>query len=71
MAASTRGRIKEIEDKLARRAEIIDPPKLAGRIRSLWRDRLSSLNTSTDEEVTYQLLGADEAEHRHRVIRSA
>src|ERR1700685_3286664 len=41
------GRIKEIEDKLAR-AEVIDPTKLAG--------------DDTNEESTYRILGADEAD---------
>lgn len=52
-------RIKDIEDKLAR-AEIIDPSKLHG-------DRISFgatvelSNIDTDEEVTYQIVGAEEA----------
>ena len=53
-------RIKEIEDRLSR-AEIIDPAKLSG-------DKISFgatvklFNTDTEEEVTYRLLGADEAD---------
>jgi transcription elongation factor GreA len=53
-------RIKEIEDRLSR-AEIIDPAKLSG-------DKISFgatvklVNTETEEEVTYRLLGADEAD---------
>jgi transcription elongation factor GreA len=53
-------RIKEIEDRLSR-AEIIDPAKLSG-------DKISFgatvklFNTETEEEVTYRLLGADEAD---------
>ena len=52
-------RIKDIEDKLAR-AEIIDPSKLHG-------DRISFgatvelSNVDTDEAVTYQIVGAEEA----------
>src|SRR5271169_4970525 len=52
-------RIKDIEDKLAR-AEIIDPSKLSG-------DKISFgatvelSNVDTDEAVTYQIVGADEA----------
>lgn len=53
------GRIKEIEAKLAL-AEVIDPTKLDGsKIAFGARIRLS--NTQTDEEVAYQLVGADEA----------
>jgi transcription elongation factor GreA len=53
-------RIKEIEDRLSR-AEVIDPAKLGG-------DKISFgatvklFNTETEEEVKYQLLGADEAD---------
>jgi transcription elongation factor GreA len=52
-------RIKDIEDKLAR-AEIIDPSKLHG-------DRISFgatvelSNIDTEEAVTYQIVGAEEA----------
>jgi transcription elongation factor GreA len=54
------GRIKELEDKLAR-AEIIDPSKLAGD-KVAFGATVKLLNTSTDEEVTYRILGADEAD---------
>jgi transcription elongation factor GreA len=54
------GRIKEIEDKLAR-AEVIDPKKLAGdKVAFGCTVRLS--NTQTDEEVTYRIVGADESD---------
>lgn len=53
-------RIKDIEDKLAR-AEVIDPSKLSGdRVRFGATVRL--LNLDTDEEITYQIVGADEAD---------
>jgi transcription elongation factor GreA len=51
--------IKDIEDKLSR-AEVIDPTKLAGsKIR--FGASVTLLNTDTDDEVTYQIVGADEA----------
>jgi transcription elongation factor GreA len=51
--------IKELEDKLAR-CEVIDPGKLSGdRIR--FGATVSLANTDTDERVTYQIVGADEA----------
>jgi transcription elongation factor GreA len=51
--------IKDIEDKLAR-SEVIDPSKLSGeRIR--FGATISLSNTETDERVTYQIVGADEA----------
>ena len=54
------GRIKEIEDKLAR-AEVIDPSKLAGD-RVAFGAAVKVANSDTGEEVTYRILGADEAD---------
>lgn len=53
-------RIKDIEDKLGR-AEIIDPSKLSGS-RVSFGATVRLLNVSTDDEVTYQIIGADEAD---------
>ena len=51
--------IKDLEDKLAR-SEIIDPARLSGtRIR--FGATVSLANVDTDEKVTYQIVGADEA----------
>lgn len=51
--------IKDLEDKLAR-CEVIDPSKLSGdRIR--FGATVLLANTETDERVTYQIVGADEA----------
>jgi transcription elongation factor GreA len=51
--------IKDLEDKLAR-CEVIDPSKLSGdRIR--FGATVSLSNTETEERVTYQIVGADEA----------
>jgi transcription elongation factor GreA len=54
------GRIKEIEDKLAR-AEVIDTSKLAGD-RIAFGATIKLSNTDTGEEVTYRILGADESD---------
>lgn len=54
------GRIKEIEDKLAR-AEVIDPSKLAGD-RVAFGAAVKLANADTGEEVTYRILGVDEAD---------
>lgn len=54
------GRIKELEDKVAR-MEIIDPSKLAGD-KVAFGARVKLLNTTSEEEVTYRLVGADEAD---------
>jgi transcription elongation factor GreA len=52
--------IKDIEDKLAR-AEVIDPTKLSGdRIR--FGATVTMTNLDTDEETSYQIVGADEAD---------
>jgi transcription elongation factor GreA len=52
--------IKDIEDKLAR-AEIIDPSKLSGdRVRFGAHVKLTNLDT--DEDISYQIVGADEAD---------
>ncbi len=59
-------RIKDIEDKLAR-AEVIDPSKLSGD-----RVRFGAIvlltNLDTDEENTYQIVGADEADLKNGTI---
>jgi len=52
-------RIKDIEDKLAR-AEIIDPSKLSGDKVSFGAT-VELSNVDTDEAVTYQIVGAEEA----------
>src|SRR5271169_3618398 len=48
------GRVKEIEDKLAR-AEVIDPTKLAGD-RVAFGATVKLANTDTHEESTYRIL---------------
>ena len=54
------GRIRDIEDKLSR-AEVIDPAKLAGeRVAFGARVRLS--NVESGEEVTYHIVGPEEAD---------
>jgi transcription elongation factor GreA len=53
------GRVKEIENKLAR-AEVIDPSKLSGD-RVAFGATVKLSNTQTEEEVAYRLVGADEA----------
>lgn len=54
------GRIKDLENKLAL-AEIIDPAKLSGG-RIAFGATVSLMNTKTEEEVTYRIVGADEAD---------
>jgi transcription elongation factor GreA len=59
-------RIKDIEDKLAR-AEVIDPSKLSGDM-VRFGAFVTLTNLDTDEEQTYQILGADEADINHGSI---
>jgi len=59
-------RIKDIEDKLSR-AEVIDPTKLSGdRVR--FGATVMLTNLDTDEEATYQIVGADEADINQGLI---
>jgi transcription elongation factor GreA len=51
--------IKDLEDKLSR-SEVIDPARLSG-TRVQFGATVSLSNVDTDEEVTYQIVGADEA----------
>lgn len=52
--------IKQLEDKLAR-AEVIDPSKLGGS-KVAFGAWVKLLNTDTDEEVMYRIVGADESD---------
>lgn len=54
------GRIKEIEAKLST-AQVIDPTKLNAEGRVVFGATLDLLNESTNEKVTYQIVGDDEA----------
>lgn len=54
------GRVKELEDKIAR-AEVIDPAKLSGD-RVAFGATVTLSNTQTGEEVVYRIVGADEAD---------
>lgn len=58
--------IKDVEDKLSR-AEVIDPSKLSGNKVSFGAT-VTLLNLDTDEEVVYQIVGADESDIEHGLI---
>ena len=59
-------RLKDIEDKLAR-AEVIDPTKLSGdRVR--FGATVTLTNLDSEEQSTYQIVGADEADINHGLI---
>jgi transcription elongation factor GreA len=54
------GRVMELEDKLGR-AEIIDISKLSGS-KIMFGAKVRLVDEETDEEVTYQIVGPEEAE---------
>jgi transcription elongation factor GreA len=60
------GRIKELEDKIAR-AEVIDPTTVKG-TRVAFGARVTLTNVDTEEEVSYRILGADETDLANGVI---
>jgi len=59
-------RIKDIEDKLSR-AEVIDPTKLSGDL-VRFGAKVTLTNLDTDEETTYRIVGADEADINQGLI---
>jgi transcription elongation factor GreA len=58
--------LKDTEDKLSR-AEVIDPSKLSGS-RVSFGATVTLLNLDTDEEVVYQIVGADESDIERGLI---
>src|SRR5260221_7662656 len=54
------GRVAELEDKVAR-AEVIDVSKLSGKIIKFGA-RVTLADEDSDEETTYQIVGAEEAD---------
>ena len=59
-------RIKDLEDKLAR-SEVIDPSKLSGE-RVAFGATVKLSNIDTEEEVSYQIVGADESSVENGLI---
>jgi transcription elongation factor GreA len=53
-------RIKDLEDKISR-AEIIDPSRITGHV-VRFGATIGLLNVDTEEEVTYRIVGAEEAD---------
>ena len=54
------GRVSELEDKVAR-AEVIDVSKLSGKTVK-FRAKVSMNDEDTEEKLTYQIVGQDEAD---------
>lgn len=61
------GRIQEIEGKLGN-SQIIDVSKLPNNGKVIFGATVTLLNTNTDEEVTYQIVGDDEANIKEGLI---
>lgn len=61
------GRIQEIEAKLAN-AQIIDVTKMPNNGKVIFGATVTLYNTSTDEEVTYKIVGDDEADIKKHLI---
>ena len=61
------GRIVELEDKLAK-AEIIEVTKINAKGKVVFGATVELLNVQTEEEVTYQIVGDDEADIKANLI---
>jgi transcription elongation factor GreA len=61
------GRIQDIEAKLSN-AQIIDVSKLANNGKVIFGTTVTILNLETDEEVTYRIVGDDEADIKNNRI---
>lgn len=64
------GRIVEIENKLAS-AQVIDITKMNNQGKVIFGSTIHLTNTQSDEEVTYQIVGEDEADIKHSKISVA
>lgn len=58
------GRVGELEDKIAR-AEVIDVSKLSGKT-VMFGATVTLVDEDTDEKLTYQIVGQDEADVRQK-----
>ncbi|MDZ7684059.1 MAG: transcription elongation factor GreA [Gammaproteobacteria bacterium] len=61
------GRIKEIESKLSN-SQIIDVTKIAPTGRVIFGTTVGVMNLDTDEDVTYQIVGDDEADIKNNKL---
>lgn len=61
------GRIQDIEGKLSN-AQIIDVTKLTNNGKVIFGTTVTILNTQTDEETTYRIVGDDEADIKQNLI---
>ena len=61
------GRIQEIEGKLAN-CQIIDVTKIPNNGKVIFGATVALVNTNTDDEVTYRIVGDDEADIKNGLI---
>ena len=61
------GRIRDLESKLSS-CQIIDITKIKNEGKVIFGSTITIVNVDTDEEVTYQLVGEDEADLKHNKI---
>lgn len=61
------GRIQEIEAKLSN-AQVIDVTKIPNNGKVIFGATVTVFNTSSDEEVTYRIVGDDEADIKKNLI---
>ncbi|ALB61394.1 Transcription elongation factor GreA [Cronobacter condimenti 1330] len=61
------GRIKDIEAKLSN-AQVIDITKMPNNGRVIFGSTVTVLNLDTDEELTYRIVGDDEADFKQNLI---
>lgn len=61
------GRIQEIESKLSQ-AQIIDITKIKNSGRIIFGATVTVLNLDSDEEITYRIVGDDEADFKQNLI---
>lgn len=61
------GRVQEIESKLSN-AQIIDVTKVPNNGKVIFGSTVTVYNTKTDEEVTYKIVGDDEADIKSNLI---
>jgi transcription elongation factor GreA len=61
------GRIQEIESKLAN-AQVIDVTKMANNGRIIFGATVALLKSDTEEEMTYRIVGDDEADIKQNLI---
>ncbi|WP_298441292.1 transcription elongation factor GreA [uncultured Ferrimonas sp.] len=60
-------RIRDIEGKLSN-AQVIDVTKIANNGKVIFGSTVTLVNVDTDEEVTYRIVGDDEADFKNKLI---